>query len=254
MANTRRPFIAGNWKMHKSVSEAVALAKELRPLVSMVKGVRIGVAPPMTAVHAVCKALDGSNVETGGQNLHWEKQGAFTGEVSGDMLKEAGCGFVIVGHSERRQFFGETETTVAKRTVAALAAGLTPIVCVGESLAERDGGRTLNVVEAQVKGGLGGLSKEQLGKLVIAYEPVWAIGTGRTATSLQAQEVHAAIRGFLRQLCGEIADGIVIQYGGSVKADNAAELMAQPDVDGALVGGASLTADSFAKIVKAAKG
>ncbi len=253
MGAGRKPFVAGNWKMHKTVAEAAALARELRGMVSMVHGVRIGVAPPFTALHAVAKALDGSNVETGGQTLHWEKQGAFTGEIAPGMLVEAGAAFVVVGHSERRQFFGETDETVRKRTAAALEAKLTPIVCVGETLGEREAGRTLSVVESQVKGGLGSFSKDELGRIAIAYEPVWAIGTGKTATTAQAQEVHAAIRKLLAELGGEVAERMPILYGGSVKPENAAELMAQPDVDGALVGGASLTADSFAKIVKAAK-
>ena len=249
----RTPFIAGNWKMHETVAEATALVAELRPLVAGVRGVRIGVAPPFTAIHAVSKALEGSAIEVGGQSLHWEQKGAFTGEISAGMLVEAGCRFVIVGHSERRQFFGETDESVRRRTVAALAAGLTPVVCVGETLAEREAGRTLGVVGSQVKGALGALAGEGLRKVAIAYEPVWAIGTGKTATPAQAQEVHAAIRGLLRELAGdEVASAIPILYGGSVKADNARELLALPDVDGALVGGASLQAPGFAKIVEAA--
>ncbi len=252
MATTRKPFVAGNWKMHKTVAEGVALAKELRELIGGMDGVRVALAPPFTAIHAVAQLLTGSRIEVAGQNVHWEAQGAFTGEVSCGMLREAGATCVIVGHSERRQFFGETDETVNRRTKAALAAGLTPIVCVGETLEEREGNRTLDVVGTQVRGGLAGLSPDQLAEVVVAYEPVWAIGTGKTATSAQAQEVHAAIRGMLRALGGDVADRMPIQYGGSVKPENAAELLGQPDVDGALVGGASLQAESFAAIVEAA--
>lgn len=251
----RTPFIAGNWKMHGTVAEAVVLVDELAPLVAAVRGVRIGVAPPFTAIRAVADALRSSDIEVGGQNLHWEAKGAFTGEISAGMLVEAGCRFAIVGHSERRQFFGETDETVRRRTVAALHAGLTPVVCVGESLDEREAGKTLGVVGTQVRGALGDLAGEHLRKLAIAYEPVWAIGTGKTATPEQAQEVHAAIRGLLRELAGEeVAAAVPILYGGSVKADNAKELLGLPDVDGALVGGASLVAAGFAKIVAAAVG
>jgi triosephosphate isomerase len=248
----RKPFVAGNWKMHKTVAESVALAKELRELVGGMDAVRVAIAPPFTAVHAVSQMLTGSRIGVGGQNVHWEEQGAFTGEISCGMLREAGATCVIVGHSERRQYFGETDEMVNKRTKAALAAGLTPIVCVGETLDERDLNRTLDVVGRQVRGGLAGLSAEQLAEVVIAYEPVWAIGTGKTATSAQAQEVHAAIRDMLRAIGGDVADRMPIQYGGSVKPENAAELLGQPDVDGALVGGAALKADSFAAIVEAA--
>jgi len=248
----RTPFVAGNWKMHLDIAEGVALVRELRASLEGVKGVRVAVAPPFTAVHAVAQALAGSAIEVAGQDVHWETQGAFTGEVSAGMLRDAGASCVIIGHSERRQFFGETDETVGRRTRAALAAGLTPIVCVGESLADREAERTLQVVGTQVKDGLRGLSADELAKLVIAYEPVWAIGTGRTATAAQAQEVHAAIRGMLRDIGGDVADSVPLQYGGSVKPDNAAELLSQPDVDGALVGGASLKASSFAAIVRAA--
>ncbi len=253
MTTQRKKFVAGNWKMHKTVAEVVALVRELRDLVGGIEGVRVAVAPPFTAVHAVAQLLTGSRIEVAGQNVHWEAQGAFTGEVSCGMLAEAGATCVIIGHSERRQFFGETDATVNKRTKAALAAKLTPIVCVGELLEEREAGRTMDVVGRQVRGGLAGLSAAELEQVVIAYEPVWAIGTGKTATTAQAQEVHAAIRAILRELGGDVADRMPIQYGGSVKPENAAELMSQPDVDGALVGGASLKADSFAAIVEAAK-
>ncbi|HEY0841064.1 MAG TPA: triose-phosphate isomerase [Vulgatibacter sp.] len=248
----RTPFVAGNWKMHLGIDEGRALVRELRGMLEGVEGVRVAVAPPFTAIHAVASELAGSSIEVAGQDLHWESQGAFTGEVSAGMLRDAGASCVIIGHSERRQYFGETDETVGKRVRAALAAGLTPIVCVGESLGDREAGRTLDVVGTQVKQGLAGLAADDLAKLVLAYEPVWAIGTGKTATADQAQEVHAAIRGMLRELGGDVADSIAIQYGGSVKPENAAELLSQPDVDGALVGGASLQAASFAAIVRAA--
>ncbi len=247
----RRPLIAGNWKMNKTVPEASALVRDLRGLVSMVRDVDILVAPPFTALHAVAKVLEGSNIGLAGQNAHWEASGAFTGEIAVPMLEDVGCTHVIVGHSERRQFFGETDETVNKRARAVLGAGLSPIVCVGETLAEREAGRTLAVVGTQLRGALAGFSASDADRLVIAYEPVWAIGTGRTATSAQAQEVHAAIRKALQELFGDArAAATRIQYGGSVKPENIAELMACPDIDGALVGGASLTADGFAKIVR----
>ncbi|MGC4115472.1 MAG: triose-phosphate isomerase [Myxococcales bacterium] len=247
------PFIAGNWKMHKNVAEALALVRELRGMVSMVRDqVEIAVAPPFTAIHPVAKAVEGSNIKVAAQNCHWESKGAFTGEIAPEMAAEAGCAYVIIGHSERRQFFGETDETVNKRVKAVYRAGLIPIMCVGETLAEREANRTLAVVEKQVNGGLAALPPEQAKSIVIAYEPVWAIGTGKVATTAQAQEVHASIRKLLASAYGaEIAAGIRIQYGGSVKPDNAAELLAQPDINGALVGGASLKADDFAKIIKA---
>jgi triosephosphate isomerase len=252
-AQARRKLIAGNWKMNKTIPEGLALVRELRGLVSMLRDkVEIAVAPPFIALQPVAKALEDSNIRLAAQNCHWEASGAFTGEVSAPMLAELGCAYVILGHSERRQFFGETDETVNKRTKAVLAAGMKPIVCVGETLAEREGGRTLAVVERQVAGGLAGFSAAEVATFVLAYEPVWAIGTGRTATSAQAQEVHKAIREQLAKLYDRAtADQVRIQYGGSVKADNAAELLGQPDVDGALVGGASLKAADFAAIVKA---
>ncbi len=250
----RRPFIAGNWKMNKTVGEATALVRELRGLVSMVRDrVEIAVAPPFTALYPVAKALEDSNISLAAQNCHWEASGAYTGEVSTGMLQEVGCRYVIIGHSERRQFFGETDETVNRRLQAVLRAGLLPILCVGETLAEREGNRTLEVVGRQLKGGLAGFATGDVGGFVVAYEPVWAIGTGKTATSDQAQEVHAFIREQLTLLHGQqTANRIRIQYGGSVKPENAAELLSKPDVDGALVGGASLKAGDFAGIVKAA--
>lgn len=249
----RKIFIAGNWKMHKTVSESLALARELRSALAMVRDrVDVAVAPPFTALAGVAKALEDSNVMVAGQNCHAAAQGAFTGEVSAPMLKDAGCQFVILGHSERRQFFGETDALVNAKARAVVAAGMKPIICVGESLGEREANQTLDVIARQVKGCLTGISAEEGKGYVIAYEPVWAIGTGKTATSRQAQDVHAHIRTLLAELWGvPAADAIRIQYGGSVKPDNAAELLGQPDVDGALVGGASLKAVDFAAIVKA---
>lgn len=247
----RRKFVCGNWKMHKTVGEALALVKELRD--GLPGGaVQVAVAPPFTALHAVAGALAGSPLELAAQDVHWEAQGAFTGEVSAPMLADAGCRHGIVGHSERRQHFGETDETVRRKVGALLAANVLPIVCVGETLLERDERRTLEVVERQVRGALHGIPPAALAAVTVAYEPVWAIGTGKTATAAQAQEVHAEIRRILRELAGGAADAIRIQYGGSVKPENAAELMSQPDVDGALVGGASLKAKDFLAIVKGA--
>jgi triosephosphate isomerase len=250
----RRKFVCGNWKMHGTVAEAVALAKDVAAGLAGAPGgaVQVAVAPPFTALHAVAQAVRGSQVEVAAQDVHWEPKGAFTGEISAGMLAEVGCRHGIVGHSERRQYFGETDETVRKKVGALLAANVLPIVCVGETLAEREAGKTLAVVERQVRGALAGIPSSALAALTVAYEPVWAIGTGKTATSAQAQEVHAAIRKFLRELGGDAADAIRIQYGGSVKPENAAELMSQPDVDGALVGGASLKAGDFLAIVKGA--
>ncbi|MES2201334.1 MAG: triose-phosphate isomerase [candidate division FCPU426 bacterium] len=247
----RKKFIAGNWKLYKNVSEAVAFAKDLKARVAGIDKVQIALAPPFTAIHAMAAELKGSNIEIAGQNCFWENEGAFTGEVGPAMLREAGATQVIIGHSERRQYFGETDASVNKKLKAALAAGLGVILCVGESLAEREAGKTFEVVSVQTRGGLDGLNEQQMQSVVLAYEPVWAIGTGRTASPAQAQEVHAALRKLLAELFGaQTADAIRIQYGGSVKPENVAELMAQPDIDGALVGGASLKADSFEKLVK----
>jgi triosephosphate isomerase len=246
----RIPFIAGNWKMFKTVHEAVMYAKELRPVVKDVVGVEIVVAPPFTALYSVAEALRSTNVGVSAQNLHWEREGAFTGEVAAAMIKEAGAEYVIIGHSERRRLFGETDAVVNRKVGAAIGAGLTPIVCVGETLDEREHDQTLSVLDRQVKQGLDGLTAAQIAELVLAYEPVWAIGTGRTATAAQAQEAHNHIRGRLGQwFGGDAADHCHVIYGGSVKPDNIAELMREPDVDGALVGGASLDVTSFADIV-----
>jgi triosephosphate isomerase len=250
----RIPFVVGNWKLHKTIAESLALVTELKNQLGAVKGVAIGVAPVFTAIHAVAKRLEGSPIATCGQDCHWESRGAWTGEVSADLLADAGASWVIVGHSERRQWFGETSENVGKKARAALAAGLGAIVCVGESLAERDAGRTLAVVDDQLAGALAGIAASSAARLVIAYEPVWAIGTGRTATPAQAQEVHAHLRRRLAERLGaEAAGAIRIQYGGSVKPGNAEALMAEADIDGALVGGASLEVADFAAIVKAAR-
>ena len=249
----RRCFIAGNWKMNKTVGESLTLVRELRNAISVVLDrVEVAIAPPFTALHPVGKALEDSNIALAAQNCHASDSGAFTGEVAAPMLKEVGCSYVILGHSERRQLFGETDAGVNRKTAAVLKAGMLPIICVGETLEEREGNKTLAVVETQVKGCLAGFGAAEGAKFVIAYEPVWAIGTGKTATSRQAQEVHAHIRQLLGGLWGaEAAAQVRIQYGGSVKADNAAELLSQPDIDGALVGGASLKVADFAAIVKA---
>jgi triosephosphate isomerase len=246
----RTPFIAANWKMYKTVHEAVAFIKEFRLMVKDVHDVEIVVAPPFTALHAAAVAAHGSNIGIAGQNLHGERDGAFTGEVSAGMLKEAGAEYVIIGHSERRRLFGETDQSVNRKLVAAMAAPLTAIVCIGETLEERDGNKTLEVLDRQIKQGLDGLTADQIAALVIAYEPVWAIGTGRNATPAQADEAHAHIRSRLRQwFGGAAADQCHILYGGSVKPDNIRELASLADVDGALVGGASLDVRSFFEIV-----
>jgi triosephosphate isomerase (TIM) len=246
----RTPFIAANWKMFKTVHEAVVFIKEIRGLVKDVTDVEIVVAPPYTALHAVAEAARNTPVGVAGQDLHWEREGAFTGAVSAGMLKEAGAEYVIIGHSERRRLFHETDEAVNHKVIAALGAGLCPIVCIGETLEEREADQTLAVLDRQLKAGLDGLSGDQVGGLVLAYEPVWAIGTGRNATPEQAAEAHAHIRGRLRQWFGAgAADHCHVIYGGSVKPDNIHELIRQPDVDGALVGGASLDVKAFADIV-----
>jgi triosephosphate isomerase len=251
----RIPFIAGNWKMYKTVAEAVVFVKELRSAVKDVTGVEIVVAPPFTAVHAVAEAARNTNIGVAAQDLYWEAWGAFTGEVSSPMIKEAGAEYVIVGHSERRQLFGETDATVNKKVLAAIAGGLTPIVCIGETLDQREKNATLDVLDRQIKGGLDAIKGAELAELVIAYEPVWAIGTGRVATAAQAGEAHAHIRTRLRQwFGGDAAEQCHVIYGGSVKPDNIRDLIAEPDVDGALVGGASLDVKSFTDIVVRSRG
>ena len=246
----RIPVIAGNWKLHKTTHEALDLINELIPLVKNIDRVEIVVAPVFTVLHAVKNALQGTNIRLSAQDCFWEDQGAYTGEISSPMLVDAGCSHVIIGHSERRQFFGETDATVNKKIRSALQVGLTVLFCIGETLDEREANRTYAVLERQVIAGLDGITMDQLKKLVIAYEPVWAIGTGKTATDGQAQEAHSFIRGVLAKLYHvSAAENIRILYGGSVKAENIKGLMEQKDIDGALVGGASLKADSFADIV-----
>jgi triosephosphate isomerase len=246
----RTPFIAANWKMHKTVLESVAFIKEFRKLAEKVHDVEIVVAPPFTSLRPVVEAAHASTIGVAGQNVHWERQGAFTGEVSAGMLKEAGAEYVIIGHSERRQLFGETDESVNRKLTASVAAHLTAIVCIGETLAQRDGNETLAVLDRQIKQGLDGLTADQIAALVIAYEPVWAIGTGRNATPAQADEAHAHIRARIRQwFGGTAADQCHIIYGGSVKPENIRELASLADVDGALVGGASLDVRSFFEIV-----
>jgi triosephosphate isomerase len=246
----RKPFIAGNWKMFKTVHETTVFVKELRSLVKDVNDVTVVVAPPFTAIHAASDAARNSNVDVSAQDMFWEREGAFTGEISAGMIREAGADYVILGHSERRTLFGETDALVNRKTLAAIAAELTPIVCIGETLDQRERNETTDVIDRQIKGSLDGLSGDQIAALVIAYEPVWAIGTGRTATPVQAGEAHAHIRTRLRQWFGALAaDQCVVLYGGSVKPDNIRDLMAQGDVDGALVGGASLDVRAFHDII-----
>jgi triosephosphate isomerase len=247
----RRPVIAGNWKMNNNGAESVALVSQLKAMLADSREIDIVVAPPFTALGAVAAVLKGSPIGLAAQNVFWEESGAFTGEISAAMLKEVGCRYVIIGHSERRQYFSETDETVNKRLKAVLKASLIPIVCIGELLAEREAEKTLAVIEQQLREGLQGLSSEEMKKVIIAYEPVWAIGTGKTATPDQAQEVHHFIRDLIARIFSkEVADDTRILYGGSVKPDNVDLLMSQLDIDGALVGGASLNADAFARIVK----
>ena len=249
----RTPFIAGNWKMYKAVADTVNFVKEFRALVKDIDGVDIVLAPPFTSVHAAAEAARNSNVAIAAQDMYWEREGAFTGAISASMIREAGAEYVILGHSERRTLFGETDATVNRKVVAALAAELAPIVCIGETLEQREANDTLAVLDRQVRKGLEGLRPDQVGQLIVAYEPVWAIGTGRTASADQAEEAHRHIRQPL-QACfsAEAAEACRLIYGGSVKPANTAELIAQPDVDGALVGGASLDVASFREIVAGA--
>jgi triosephosphate isomerase (TIM) len=246
----RRPFIAGNWKMNLDRAAAVVLATEIARRAKEFPGVDLAVCPPFVYLEAVRNAIAGSNVGLGAQNMYHQASGAFTGEISPTMLKDVGCRYVILGHSERRHVFKESNADVNKEVIAALAQGLVPIVCVGEQLAEREAGRTSDVIREQFEGSLAGVTAEQMPGLVIAYEPVWAIGTGKVATPEQAEEVHAGLRKMLETRYNvDVAAAVRIQYGGSVKPDNAAELLAQPNIDGALVGGASLKAADFLGIV-----
>ncbi len=245
----RRPIIAGNWKMYKTPSEAVSLIEELKPLVKDAQA-EVVVCPPFICLPAAKEALDDSNIKLGAQNMYWEEQGAFTGEVAPGMLKEAGVEYVIIGHSERRQYFGETDEMVNKKVLSAVSHNLIPIICVGETLEQREQGVTEKVVDTQTRAALKGLTADVADRVVIAYEPVWAIGTGRTASSDDANEVIGYIRKVVESVLGsQAAAQIRILYGGSVKPDNAAELMNMPEIDGGLVGGASLKAQDFSKIV-----
>lgn len=247
----RKVIIAGNWKMNKTAAEGKALVEALKPLVADITESEIVVCPTFTALAAVVEAAKGSNIKVGAQNIHWAESGAFTGEISAEMLKETGVEYVIIGHSERRQYFGETDETVNKRTKAALAAGLKPIVCIGELLEERESGKTEQVLSTQTQGGLAGLTDEDMDNVIIAYEPVWAIGTGKTATPEMAEITQAFVREVLIDMFGkETAEKVRIQYGGSMKPDNSKDLVAQKNIDGGLIGGASLKADSFAELIR----
>jgi len=246
----RIPVIAGNWKMYKTTEEAVSFVKAFLPLVAGAGDIEIILAPPFTSIATVAELVRGSIVRVSSQNAHFAEEGAYTGEISLRMLKDAGASHCIIGHSERRQYYAETDDSVNRKNRAALAAGLTPIFCLGETLAQREAGNTFDVIETQLLGGLKDISAAEGTKIIVAYEPVWAIGTGKTATPEQAQDVHAFLRNRLKQLWGETSDSVRILYGGSVKPENIAALMTKEDIDGALVGGACLAADSFAKIVK----
>jgi triosephosphate isomerase len=251
----RKTIIAGNWKMYKTISEAIELANSLKRELFKLENqdIEIVICPPFTTLSEVAEVIADSNIQLGAQDLHWQDEGAFTGEISAVMLKDTGCKFVIIGHSERRLYFGETNESINKKIKAALKIGLTPIICVGETLSERENNKTFRVLDNHIKGGLVDLGEEEISKIVIAYEPVWAIGTGRTATSSQAQEAQKYIRDLLIKMYNkDLASAVRIQYGGSVKPENISELMQQPDIDGALVGGASLTLETFAEIVRRA--
>lgn len=248
----RTPIIAGNWKMHKTTADAKALASGIAREVGEVRDVQVVLCPPFTALAAVAESIRGSRVELGGQNCHYEAKGAYTGEVAPEFLIDLGCHYVIIGHSERRQYFKEDDQLLNKKLKKAMAAGLVPIFCIGETLEERNKELTFDVLRRQVTNGLSGIQLDDPLKMVVAYEPVWAIGTGQNATPEQAQEAHAQLRTRLRELVGSVAEMVRILYGGSMKPENAGELLKQPDVDGGLVGGASLKADSFVGIVRAA--
>ncbi len=243
----RKPIMAGNWKMNKLEQEAVDFVQKLKPLVKDVHDRTIIICPPFPSLSKVCDVVCDSNIALGAQNVYWEEKGAFTGEISASMLKSVGCTYVIIGHSERRQYFGETDETVNKRIFAALKHKLMPIVCVGETLEQREKNETFKVIETQIKGAINNIPVEEWDNITIAYEPVWAIGTGKTASPEQAQEVHAFIR---KHLPKEVAEKTRILYGGSVKPDNVKELMAKPDIDGGLVGGASMKVESFEQLIK----
>lgn len=247
----RRPIIAGNWKLHKTIAETQSFLDALLPAVRDVDHCDIVVAPPFTALHAAVERVRGMRIRVAAQDVFWERNGAYTGEVSAEMLLDLGCAYTIVGHSERRQLFGETDETVARKVRSALDCGLRPLVCVGETLGEREGGAAIGVVQEQIRKGFSRLTPSDLSHMIVAYEPVWAIGTGKVATPDIAAEMHSAVRSTIASLFGgSIADGVRILYGGSVKADNIRELMAQSEIDGALVGGASLDPASFTAIIR----
>jgi triosephosphate isomerase len=249
----RKPIVAGNWKMNKTAAEAADLVEALKPDLASHKSVDIVLCPPFTALKTVSDAVSGTHIDLGAQNMHWEQSGAYTGEISPAMLRDLYCHYVILGHSERRQYFGETDEIVNRKAQVALASNLHPIVCVGETLEEREAGDMEKVIDTQVRGSLAGIAAGSFKDLVVAYEPVWAIGTGKTASPEQAQEVHAFIRGILTDLAGEpAAQAVRLQYGGSVKPGNAEELFGKDDIDGGLIGGAALDASSFVAIVRAA--
>lgn len=249
----RKPFIAGNWKMNKTANEAVELVAALKKKLAGIDDVEIAVCPTAVNLVPIYNIISDSNIQLGAQNMYWEESGAYTGEIAGPMLKEVGTTYVILGHSERREYFNESDEEVNKKAIAAFKFGLKPIICVGETLEEREAGKTLDKVREQVKADLNGFSREEVAETVIAYEPIWAIGTGKTATAEDANDVIKNIREIVREDFGDAADQIRIQYGGSVKPATIKELMAQPEIDGALVGGASLDADSFTQIVEGAR-
>lgn len=251
---TRTKFIAGNWKMNNTAADAATLIEGLKAGVADMAGIDVVICPTFLSIPTAVAATQGTPIKVGSQNIHWAKNGAYTGEISADMLNEAGVAYAIIGHSERRQYFGETDETVNQRTKAALNANIIPITCVGETLEEREAGITNAVIEVQIRKGFAGLTAEEMAKTVIAYEPVWAIGTGKVATDEQAQEVHAFIRSLIADIFGQnVADAVRILYGGSMKPGNAAGLLAQKDIDGGLIGGAALKAEDFLGIIKAAK-
>lgn len=246
----RRPLIAGNWKMHLTLDEAVQLARAVAAACGTITDRDIMIAPPFTSLASVATAVKGSNLRVGAQNVAWEKEGAYTGEISPTMLKDLGVNMALIGHSERRHIFGEDDTMINRRLRAALDSGIEPILCIGETLNDREAGATLTVLETQLREGLKNVEKEQAAQVILAYEPVWAIGTGKTASKEQAQEVHGFLRKLLTGLYEKnLAEGLRILYGGSVKPENIDELMAQPDIDGVLVGGAALKAESFERII-----
>jgi triosephosphate isomerase len=245
--------MVGNWKMNKTVAESVIIVKALKSSIADVTDVEVLICPTFTSLYAVNNEIKGSNINVGAQNLFWEAKGAFTGEISPAMVKDTGCSYVLIGHSERRQYFNETDETVNKKTKAALIAGLIPVICIGETLKEKEQNITFKVIGKQIKEGLAGLTPQQAASIVLAYEPAWAIGTGKTATPDQAQEVHAFTRKVYSQMYGDAYQKVRILYGGSVNPTNVSDLMKQPDIDGGLVGGASLESESFTKLVKYSK-